>query len=43
MHCKSINFQDKLALFYDHWSPKIIAQMNDFHFKLEKFQDDVWI
>ncbi len=39
----SINFQEKLAKFSDHWSPKIIAQMNDYHFKLVKFQGDfVW-
>ncbi len=43
MDCKSINLQDKLARFSDHWSPKIIAQMNDYHFKLVKFQGDfVW-
>jgi hypothetical protein len=33
-----INFADKLARFGDHWSPKIIAQMNDYHFKLVKVQ-----
>jgi mannose-6-phosphate isomerase-like protein (cupin superfamily) len=38
-----INFQEKLAQFSDHWSPKIIAQMNNYHFKLVKFQGDfVW-
>jgi mannose-6-phosphate isomerase-like protein (cupin superfamily) len=39
----AINLQEKLAKFSDHWSPKIIAQMNDYHFKLVKFQGDfVW-
>ena len=43
MDYKSINFKDKLAMFSDHWSPRIIAQMNDYHFKLVKFQGDfVW-
>lgn len=43
MDYKSINLQDKLAGFSDHWSPKIIAQMNDYHFKLVKFQGDfIW-
>ncbi len=43
MDFKPINFQDKLAKFTDHWSPKIIAQMNDYHFKLVKFQGDfIW-
>ena len=38
-----INFKEKLATFSEHWSPKIIAQMNDYHFKLVKFQGDfVW-
>ena len=39
----SINIKDKLSKFSDHWSPKIIAQMNDYHFKLVKFKGDfVW-
>ncbi len=43
MDFKPINIQDKLAKFSDHWSPQIIAQMNDYHFKLVKFQGDfVW-
>jgi mannose-6-phosphate isomerase-like protein (cupin superfamily) len=38
-----INLQAKLAKFSDHWAPKIIAQMNDYHFKLVKFKGDfVW-
>ena len=40
---KSINLAEKLSKFTDHWAPKIIAQMNDYHFKLVKFQGDfVW-
>ena len=43
MVLKPINFQEKLAKFSDHWSPKIIAQMNDYHFKLVKFEGDfIW-
>jgi mannose-6-phosphate isomerase-like protein (cupin superfamily) len=43
MEFRPINLQDKLAKFSDHWSPKIIAQMNDYHFKLVKFQGDfIW-
>jgi len=38
-----INFADKLVLFSDHWSPKIVAEMNDYQFKLVKVQGDfVW-
>ena len=35
-----INLKEKLTKFSEHWSPKIIAQMNDYHFKLVKFQGD---
>ena len=39
----AINFKEKLATFSDRWSPKIVAQMNDYHFKLVKIQGDfVW-
>ncbi len=38
-----INLQEKLSKFSDHWSPKIIAQMNDYQFKLVKFEGNfVW-
>jgi len=43
MKLKPINLHEKFAKFSDHWSPKIIAQMNDYHFKLVKFQGDfIW-
>jgi len=43
MEFKPINLQEKFAKFSDHWSPKIIARMNDYHFKLVKFQGNfVW-
>ena len=43
MNLKPINFQDKLHLFSEHWTPKIIARMNDDHFKLVKIQGEfVW-
>ncbi len=38
-----INLRDKLQKFSDHWSPKVIAEMNDYQFKLVKIQGDfVW-
>jgi mannose-6-phosphate isomerase-like protein (cupin superfamily) len=38
-----INFNDKLAKFGERWSPKIVAQMNDYHFKVVKILGDfVW-
>jgi len=43
MDAAVINFKEKFSRFSDHWSPKIIAGMNDYHFKLVKFQGDfVW-
>lgn len=37
------NLHQKLTQFTDHWSPKIIAQMNDYHLKLAKVQGEfVW-
>jgi mannose-6-phosphate isomerase-like protein (cupin superfamily) len=43
MEYQAINFREKLSKFSDHWSPKIIARMNDYHFKLVKFQGHfVW-
>jgi len=43
MNYSPINFQEKLSKFSEHWSPKIIAQMNDYHLKLAKVQGEfVW-
>ncbi len=38
MEHRAINIAEKFAKFSEHWSPKIIAQMNDYHLKLVKFQ-----
>ena len=38
-----INFAEKLAKFTQHWSPRVIAELNDIQFKLVKFEGDfVW-
>jgi len=43
MQSSPVNFKEKFAKFSEHWSPKIIAQMNDYHFKLVKIQGEfVW-
>lgn len=40
---QAINFADKLKLFSDQWAPKVIAEMNNYQFKLVKLQGDfVW-
>ena len=39
----AIALDDKFALFDEHWSPKVIAQVNDFHVKAVKLQGEfVW-
>jgi mannose-6-phosphate isomerase-like protein (cupin superfamily) len=43
MKYQSINFEEKLKKFSEHWSPKVIAQLNDYHLKLAKVQGEfVW-
>jgi len=43
MNHQPINLQEKLSKFSEHWSPKIIAQMNNYHIKLAKVQGEfVW-
>ena len=38
-----INLKEKLSKFSDHWSPRVIAEMNNYQFKLVKIKDDfVW-
>lgn len=40
---KPINFFEKLSKFQDQWSPKVIAELNDYQFKLVKVQGEfVW-
>lgn len=39
----AINLRDKLTKFSEHWSPRVIAEMNDYQFKLAKVQGEfVW-
>lgn len=43
MDHQPINLNEKLSKFSEHWSPRIIAQMNDYHFKVAKVQGEfVW-
>ena len=43
MNYQPINLQEKISKFSEHWSPKVIAQMNDYHFKLAKVRGEfVW-
>ena len=43
MNYQPINFQEKLTIFSEQWSPRIVAQMNDYHFKIVKIEGEfVW-
>lgn len=38
-----VNLRDKLARVSDRWTPRVVAQMNDYQFKIVKVQGDfVW-
>ena len=40
---EKVNIQQKLSLFTDHWSPKIVGELNGQHVKLVKFKGEfVW-
>lgn len=40
---QSLNFVEKFSLFHEQWQPKVIAEMNDYQFKLAKLQGDfIW-
>jgi len=40
---QAIRFDQKFDLFDDHWAPRIIGRMNDYHLKLVKVQGEfVW-
>lgn len=43
MDYKAINLQEKFGLFVEQWQPKVIAEMNDYQFKVVRLQGDfVW-
>jgi mannose-6-phosphate isomerase-like protein (cupin superfamily) len=43
MSHEPINLREKLAKFAEHFSPRVVARMNDYEFKLVKLAGDfVW-
>ena len=43
MNHAKINLKEKYSKFTKHWSPRIIAEMNDYQFKLAKIKGEfVW-
>jgi len=40
---RAINFAQKLSQFTDHWQPRVIAEMNDYQFKIVKIAGEfIW-
>jgi mannose-6-phosphate isomerase-like protein (cupin superfamily) len=40
---RAINLQEKFGLFEEQWQPKVIAEMNDYQFKVVKLRGDfIW-
>lgn len=40
---KAINFQEKFSLFTEQWQPKVVAEMNDYQFKIVRLEGDfIW-
>ena len=43
MDCRPINLAQKLGLIHDQWQPRVVAEMNDYQFKLVKLEGDfIW-
>ena len=43
MTYQALNFAQKLSLFDEHWAPRVIAEMNNYQFKIVKIKGDfVW-
>ena len=43
MKYQSINLNEKLGKFQEQWAPKVIAEMNDYQFKIVKLEGEfVW-
>ena len=43
MSYRPINLRQKFGLFSEQWQPKVIAEMNDYQFKIVKLQGDfIW-
>ncbi len=40
MNYTPVNFEKKFAKFEEHWTPKIVARMNNDHFKVRLIIQD---
>lgn len=38
-----VNLTEKFSMLTEQWAPRVIAQLNDYHFKIAKIQDEfIW-
>jgi mannose-6-phosphate isomerase-like protein (cupin superfamily) len=43
MRYEAINLASKFTLFKEQWQPKVVAEMNDYQFKIVRLQGDfIW-
>jgi mannose-6-phosphate isomerase-like protein (cupin superfamily) len=43
MQYRPVSFRQKFGLFQEQWKPKVIAEMNNYQFKIVKLQGDfIW-
>jgi len=43
LNYEAINFAEKFALFSEQWRPKVVAEMNDYQFKIVRLEGDfIW-
>jgi mannose-6-phosphate isomerase-like protein (cupin superfamily) len=43
MKYRPVNFAEKFGLFTEQWTPKVIAEMNDYQFKVVRLAGDfIW-
>lgn len=43
MNPSAINLKEKISMVGEHWSPRVIAELNDYQFKLARIEGEfVW-
>jgi len=43
MKYRPVNFAEKFARLREHWQPRVVAEMNDYQFKVVKLEGDfIW-
>src|SRR5206468_7195479 len=43
MDYTAINFRQKFGLLSEHWTPRVVAEMNDYQFKIVRLRGDfIW-